>query len=377
MDLRPEIQSIRMQISMPERVEVAFSRLEQILLQHYPELLTSFATHQAAYHKNEFENIEGTIHTQVYRVEYRKVIRAFNHLLDRILAEERRLSGAGIRKGSDLSIVSCDRKDIIKRFSISFDTREEAGVHTIFYLLTGRKFGQADSLVKRLITTLKEDREGVKYPGFDQIVIRDVDLSPGDSLQDARFFFRKAFNRNLRPQVKSLAEFAVNIEQSYPAYRQSVYLPFAFRVNFSENDLNTVEALIQWLVTDFCRADQTARRKFIFFFILNRKGDARRRSIWPWFRRQGGKMSFREYQRKILSWQNPEEGIIVLPNLSRVKYEDLDDWYKHYEPNEALRTEKLRQLVRDLGGGSEWNMSQVELELAKIVRAYQERKHGI
>ena len=378
MDFKPEIQSIRMQISMPERAEDAFSRLHQLLEQQYPELVGLFTIHQAAYRKNEQENIEGTIRIEDYRVEYRKVIRAVNHLLDRILLEENRLAGATLRKGSDLSVISCNRKEIIKRFSISLDTAEEAGRNMAVYLLMGRKFGQADSLVKRLITTIKEERQAVKYAGFNQIAIRDIDLGSEDRIQDACFFFRKAFNRHLRPQVKSLADFARNIELKYPAYRRADYIPFAFRISFYEANLPLIESFLQWLAGNFCRLDdERERRKFVFFFVLRRKEETEHTSIWSRIVKKNRRMAFRVYRQKVLSWQNLDDSIVVLPNLARVRYEDLDDWYKHYENNEALRTEKLRELVRNLGGGTEWNMSQVELELEKVVRAYRDRKFGI
>ncbi len=378
MDLRAKIQAIRMQISMPDKVSRAFSDLEKLLRKEFPVLLTSFMTQKASYQKNEQEFLDGVIRMEDHRIEYRKVVKALNHLLDRILEADRKLSIGDLHKGSDLSIVSCDRKEVLKQFSLSFDRKEEEGRRSFFYLISGQRFSQADSLVKRLITTLKEDKISVKYTGFDQILIREIDIGRGDNPKDGYYFFRKAFNKQIRPQVKTLDTFARNIDRHYPAYQGAIYVPFAFRINFQEESWTNVKRLIQWIATEFAVLRNESNRKFVFFLIVHLKETiGRRRNRKIWFSSGRRKPAQKLFLEKLQTLDVPDLGITVLPPLSRVSLADLDDWYRHYEPNEALRVQKLEQLVKSLGGGNQWDMSYVEMELARVVSEFRERKFGI
>ena len=63
--------------------------------------------------------------------------------------------------------------------------------------------------------------------------------------------------------------------------------------------------------------------------------------------------------------------------MTKVQREDLDNWFQFYENNQTIREEKVNQLIKDLGGGTEWHMSDVEKELDKIVREYQNEEMGI
>ncbi len=118
-------------------------------------------------------------------------------------------------------------------------------------------------------------------------------------------------------------------------------------------------------------------RVFIFFIIVNLT-DRRRNKRESWFGFGKRRKSFAD---KLLPMLEPleslETGVTVLPPLARVAYEDLDDWYKAYESNEALRVRKLEEIIRNLGGEGPWDMSYVELELEKVVREYQNKRFGL
>jgi hypothetical protein len=291
--------------------------------------------------------------------------------------------------GSDLASVSCDRKSIIKRFDLSFERAEESGQAVAPFLLLEQPYGEAESLVKRLITNLEESRKGVKYPGFSQIRIEEVEMDGSESPQDGQTLLRKAFNRHLSAhQIRSLADFAEQIQGKFPLFSNFAYLPFAFKIKIPAASWSGLaEPFLRWMITDFLKVDAASapKRMFICFFIIHLTG-------MPKAKPSGGGLfgglfgqnkpaepAETDLFKKLEALSRPGDPVpvTVLPPLTKVDRQDLDDWYRQFEPNQSLRDKLVDALVLRLPKTEPWNMSEVEAALRHIVEAHRNRARGI
>lgn len=290
---------------------------------------------------------------------------------------------------SDLASVSCDRKSIINRFDTGFERAEESGQTVVLFLLLEQPYGEVESLVKRLITNLAETRKGVKYAGYENILIETVEMDGTESLQDGQILFRKAFNRHVSAhQVRSLKEFATMLPIQFPLFGNASYIPFAFKLKAPSTAWDVLVApLMRWAITDFLSApDPTVpKRMYICFFILEltstKKGKVSEGGFWGGLFGQNKPLQDPDAglyaQLESLAGSYPPLPVTILPRLTKVDRRDLDDWYRQFEDNQALRDKLVDQLVQKLPKSETWNMSDVEAELRKIVEAHRNRERGI
>ncbi len=382
MDIPQIIQNIRQMLRRPDLIPKAFQELEILLHTHFPHRQSLLTPLVAAYRKNEEDyTVARIIDREYYDREFQRILNGVEKLLETLLEEHQRLSGKGIQLGSELAVVSCNRQEILKRFWLNFEEREKENQPLHLYLLAEQKYDQADSLVKRLITDLKEGRQAVRYPGFDQIEIGELDIGDNEDLEESRFFFRRLFNKGLPAQVRSLHEFADLIDAQLPAYRPYHFVPLAFKLNMTQTawEKNGV-ATLEWITQSFCRLDTSVGRTFVLFFILNvRKKTARSGLL-------GGLLG--KKKKKPASEQDIHQALqrfsatcaeppTVLPPLTLVDREDLLNWYKRYENNQLTREKKVDALIQKLPRGTEWPMSYVEEVLAEIVEEFQNASFGI
>ena len=271
----------------------------------------------------------------------------------------------------------CDRREILSRFDRRRDQLTAAGAAAQCYLLAYQKYGEAESLVRRLITHLKEElpKNKLKYPGFEKIEIESVEFHTGDNADDFRFALRKAFNRGLQQQVTTLSDF---VQHPPAAFAPFEYLPFAFKILMqAETWEKGGETALAWFVQEFCSLPAQSAKKAFFFFIVELEVAEAPTPVWKRFLgKNTAAPNTQETLEAFAQHADRKTHCTALPALHLVDKRDLDDWYSQFENNELEREQKTNALIAQLGGGNQWPMSQVEVELKKIVEQANNTKNG-
>lgn len=367
----------------PDRILHALSRLQAIIDADFPDHKTTFLPLLADYEAHRRDHlITQTIEREVYMRAYRRCVQGITELVGALRKQEEKVRGEGVQMHSELAVVNCDRKKILRRFLRRFEEKEMQGAAAHYYLMHDQKYGQSESLVRRLITQLRQERPGkVKYSGFRQIVINRVDLQAGDELEDHQFELRKGFGRGLNPQPGSMLDTLAKVQAHYPQFHGFTYLPFVLRVEMAVDcwQENGQEAL-QWWLTEFCKLPQRQAQVPVVFLIVDLKEtEAQPVSGWrSWF---GGKKKIEVFDQweavQAFHAQLPD-WCTLLPPLMRVKEADLYDWYTAFEENEREREQKVQALVQRLGDSKTgWHMSDVEIELEKIIENQQNAAYSL
>lgn len=270
----------------------------------------------------------------------------------------------------------CDRRNILNAFDFYCSQLTKAGNALQCYFLANQKYGEVESLVKRLITHLKEEHSSqkVKYIGWDEIVTTHITFERGTKEDVFRFSLQKAFNRVLTADVASLAEFA---SSPPPAYESFEYLPFAFKIRLVAGTWESGgESALVWFLKEFCKLSANSPKKVFLFVVLELENETTQ-SFMRFF--GGSKPAITSFDAINYLAEKFELSSFcrALPALEQVDKNDLLDWYSQFEKNEKMREQKTNELIARLGPGDTWHMSDVEPELKKIVEQAQEQKHGI
>ncbi len=276
----------------------------------------------------------------------------------------------------ELAAHCCDRREILSRFDARRERFTQDGASLQAYLLADQKYGEAESLVRRLITHLKEDTriDTLKYHSFDQITIELVDFHAGENDEDFRFALRKAFNRGLQQQAASLHDF---IQNPPPAFQPFKYLPFAFKIRMqAEIWEKGGESALEWFVQTFCSLPTDSAKKVFLFFIVEISSPEEQPAWKRLFGKSGPTLTAQDAVNAFAEHPDRRRCCTALPPLRLVDKQDLLDWYRDFEDNEILREQKTQALIAQLGGGDKWPMSRVELELKKIVEQANHTKNG-
>ena len=283
---------------------------------------------------------------------------------------------------SEYNKISCDRVQLIKFFWRKFVWKEEEGFTNHFYFMIGQRFGQANSLVKRIITELSWERQGVKYQGFDEIEPISLRISGSETSNDLQLDFRRLFNRflSLRRHVKNVNELVKNIDTHYNHLKKHEFIPVFIELtippgSWQENVANTIE----WFTNSFVGKRAEKGPQFISFFIISVLGKPVKKKVrFNWIRRTRNKPIAEDTFRKVLEdFINKIEHATLLPALVKVSKADLNDWYKRFENNEKEREKKVDMLEKRLPGNEPWSMSDVEIELKRIVENNQNKTFNI
>jgi len=367
----------------PDRILHALSRLQGIIDADFPDHKATFMPLLADYEAHRRDHfITQTIEREVYMRAYRRCVQGITELTGQLRQQDEKVRGQGVRMDSELAIVNCDRKKILRRFLRRFEEKEAQGTAAHYYLLHDQKYGQSESLVRRLITQLRQERPGkVKYSGFRQITIQRVDLHLGDELEDHQFELRKGFGRGLRPEPRSLQEMLDKAPAHYPQFHGFTYLPFVLRVEMPVDcwQANGQQALEWWLKV-FCQlSGRKAQVPVVFLIVDLEEAETENPSGWrSWF---GGKKkteAFDQAQAVQAFHAQLPEWCTLLPPLMRVQEADLHDWYTAFEDNEREREQKVAALVQRLGDSKTgWHMSDVEIELEKIIENQQNAAYNL
>lgn len=367
----------------PDRILHALNRLRGIVEADFPEQKAAFMPLLADYEAHRRDHlITQTIEREVYMRAYRRCVQGVTELIGELRRQEEKLRGQGVQMHSELAVVNCDRKKIMRRFLRRFEEKEAQGAAAHYYLLHDQKYGQSESLVRRLITQLRQERPGkVKYSGFRQIPINRVELQPGDELEGHQFELRKGFGRGLNPQPSSLQDTLAKAPTHYPKFQGFTYLPFVLRVAMTEGcwQENGQEAL-QWWLKEFCKLPQRQAQVPVVFLIVDLKEtEAEPESGWrSWFGGKKKSEAFDQWEAVQAFQAQLSEWCTLLPPLMRVKEADLHDWYTAFEDNEREREQKVQALVQRLGESKNgWHMSDVEIELEKIIENQQNAAYSL
>ncbi len=303
-------------------------------------------------------------------------------------------SRAKVDLGSDMAAVSCDRKKVLREFEQDFDEADQKGCRVVSFLLLEKPYGQSESLVKRLMLTLSDLRPGeVKPQGFDDIAVETVDLDGIASIEDSQGSFRRAVIRKMGmpPRMGSLKEFAAQIQSGTTKLSGAIrYIPHAFLIRFDAPAwASLAEPLLHWATGEFLYlpANGAQDRVFVFFFILEplqKEENPGQGFLSKFFGKSKSAKNPSEdlhaaLRKSFPSAKPPLTPVTVLPELTKVDKNDLDDWYRQFESNQVLRKELVGKLIEKLPKSEEakWDMSHIELELKQIVEAYRNKKRGI
>ncbi len=367
----------------PDRILHALSRLQAIIDADFPDHKATFLPLLADYEAHRRDHlITQTIEREVYMRAQRRCVQGVTELVGALRKQEEKVRGRGVQMHSELAVVNCDRKKILRRFLRRFEEKEAQGAAAHYYLLHDQKYGQSESLVRRLITQLRQERPGkVKYSGFRQITIQRVDLHLGDELEDHQFELRKGFGRGLRPEPRSLQEMLDKAPVHYPQFHGFTYLPFVLRVEMPVDcwQANGQQAL-EWWLKIFCQlSGRKAQVPVVFLIVDLEEAETENPSGWrSWFGGSKKTEAFDQAQAVQAFHAQLPEWCTLLPPLMRVQEADLHDWYTAFEDNEREREQKVAALVQRLGDSKTgWYMSDVEIELEKIIENQQNAAYNL
>ncbi|MEZ5044169.1 MAG: hypothetical protein R2828_30025 [Saprospiraceae bacterium] len=386
-DFRSAIAEIRNLLVRQERIPHAFVRLEQLIqptFEHYMVLLSPL---RVDYNTNHTDHvIAGTLERDKYLITLKRIVRGLEELINKLSSEYDRLNGQHFAMGSELAVVSCNRKKIIRQFWQRFEQKAAKGQPIMFYLLGEQKYSQAESLVRRLITNLKEEKPAVKYNGFSQITIPLINFLPGDEVEGCRFELRKTFNRGLRPEVPDLQALMSRIDTDYPQLSRHRFIPWVLKFKMPEHCWDSIGAqTLRWFIEQFCRIEGQFKQCLVFFLIVELEPAKTPKTAKPksWRRLFGGSSSDGAGEAVDLSQELPAiaekypQHTTALPPLSLVEEEDLLDWYRDFEPNERVRELKVAEIISQLPPGNVWFMADVERCLRSIIEQHQKALHDL
>lgn len=373
------LRNIRALLKRQDDIPQAFSRLEDFLEHYCPEEMPLLSALWLNFNTNrENHIIKQTISHDDYTLAMNKIVFSLEELLLKLIKQEEQVDGSGIVFGSELAVVNCDRKKIVRRFLQAFEKKENSRRAGHIYLLHHQRYGQSESLIRRLITNLKQQYPGVKYSGFHQITIKRVEIEPGDTLEDCRFNLRKGFNRGLRPEVGSLAELLEKVHEHYPQFSRSTYVPFVLKIKIPSSQWASCGLPgIQWFVEEFCALPSRKKQIPLFFLVLDLETQAHKSKKSSIFKRFFGdspeatEQVFDAQQELLQLVKDSSVPCTILPPLMRVREDDLLDWIEVFISNEKEREERVAELVAELGDNPEgWYMSDVERLLKKLVEEF-------
>lgn len=358
----------------------ALSRLELLIEDQFPEELPLLTPLWANFNTSRDDYmISQTIDREAYMLNVGNVVKSLVELLLKLEGTDEQARGPQVQFGSELAVVNCNRKKILLRFQQAFEEKENTCQPGHIYLLNHQQYGQSESLVRRLVTTLKQQYPGVKYNGFHQINIQRIDIEASDSIEDCQFKLRKGFNQGLRPEVRTLSELLGKVHQDYPQFSRAIYLPFVIRLKMPLSCWEAVgQTGLRWFVDEFSHLPLRGKQIPLLFIILDLVQEAPKpaskfslRSLFQ--ANDTTKVPALDVHEELTSaTANTSVPCTVLPPLMRISKEDLLDWYQMFEDNEREREEKVQEMVNQLGNSPDgWHMSDVELLLKNIVEEHQ------
>lgn len=288
-----------------------------------------------------------------------------------------------------LAIVSCDRTAISQRFEISLDQKKAMPCQ--FYLLAEQPYGEVDSILKRLVLHMIKTKANARPIGYDSITPVEIDSIENSSQNDIEYFLRKSFNKDFKSSfhVETLQALVDVIPISHPKLSPYEHFHFYFRINMTEKCWNErVKSALKWFITEFANI-QPNKYYFYFFFIINikesknksKKGFGFLRSLLG--KKEKNNIDSSEIYTSLESFSKDLEQVTVLPPLTKVKRQDIDDWYRLIQnvDNQADRDDKVNDFVSKLknrtGDDEPWDMSYVELIIEKIIVEKNNLSHGI
>lgn len=383
---KDQLRGVRALFIDDDRLPHAFSRLERLIEERFPEQMPSLSPLWADFNtsRNDFK-ITQTIDRETYMLTFRRVVQGLTTLLQTLEEADSKISGPGVQLGSELAQVNCNRKKILHRFLRAFEENETAETPLHVYLLSHQQYGQAESLARRLVTQLMQQYPKVKYNGFHQIPIQRIDILADDEPDDSQFSLRKGFNRGLRPEARSLHELLQKTESHYSQFIPWTYLPFVLHLKAPAAAWNQAGAPgLQWFLQEFCACPGREKRIPVLFLIVQIEPTPVVRQQSSGWRGLFGKKKATTPEQldtyselKKLTAQLPAH-VTLLPPLRRVMAADLRDWYSEYESNEKRREDQVQKMIERLGATEEgWHMSHVEELLKEIVESHQNAAYNL
>ena len=271
-------------------------------------------------------------------------------------------------------LVSCNRMDVMANFWRNFQWKETFFYQCQYFFLIGQDFGQANSLVKRIHFELQEYRPGVREivaEDFEPSFWRTKNSLTVDHLKvDLKRLITKTLG--LRHDVHSIEHLTANLDKKYFKLKTYRYIPIAIELKLTSACWQrTVERSLDWLITEFSRLDQPVPQNYIFFIILKLTNEKKKGfSIWSRPRKTNPDV----FRSAIANFADRYNAATLLPQLSHVDHEDIDDWlYNYYEKNQRLRHQKLKGIIGSLKGSGPWHMSDVEIILRKFIAEHRDK----
>ena len=265
--------------------------------------------------------------------------------------------------------ISCNRTEIMHYFWRNFQWKEEFSHRSQHFFLIGKEYGEAPSLIRRIHYELLQYRSGVRdvnQDDFEPLFLRTRNSShPKFVKVDLKRIFMRSLG--LKEDVHSLQDLLINLENYHAKLLPYQYVPITIELKLEASCWDRcVKESVKWFIEEFSALDQSVSRTFLFFVIFNFKA-TKKKSIWFWPNRQRNNLpdTFRNTLNKFAAGY---PSATLLPELTLVQDEDLDDWiYTYYEKNERLRQRMLLELKKELQGAGPWNMSDIEIILRQFV----------
>lgn len=293
-------------------------------------------------------------------------------------------------KKGQIAAISCDRTEISRRFEISLDKKEHLPCQ--FYFLAEQPYGEVESILKRLVYHIIDEKPKAKPVNYDDITPVEIDSIDNSSQEDIEYFLRKSFNKDFskQHQVKRLQELIDAIPTNHPHLRSYTHVPYYFKINMTNKCWQErVQPALKWFIKTFSKVEP-CKYHFIFFFIINIRES--KKKVAPqksgFFSSLFGKKETEQVETidiydSLVKFSKDLEEVTTLPPLKKVKRQDIDDWYRLIQKVSNAADRKIQvdafieKIVERTDHEEPWDMSYVESELKKIIEAESNAAYGI
>ena len=276
--------------------------------------------------------------------------------------------------------ISCNRKTIVRQFKFAYEKYKADGITAPFFFLEGQQYGQADSLVKRLVMELMKQEEGIKALRNNHFS-EPVRIHELEKFEDAKQGFLYAFQELCggKCTVNSLGELQAQMNK-LPNMKPYAILPFPVQLYISADCWNSyLPEMIQWKLQEFSHLEANADYTFLFFIIVTLiEKQPKKNWLSKWIPHKAPDLNFNLFDT-LENFLADQSGVTLLPPLKLVDRQDIDDWYSRFESNQRRREEQVDALIRNLPKPKKdkWTMSDVEIELQRVIEEMQNDARGI
>ncbi|HFA51530.1 MAG TPA: hypothetical protein ENJ95_21150 [Bacteroidetes bacterium] len=322
--------------------------------------------YEGQYHRNDEKWNEGQITKEDHNIENNRIANGLLDLIDDLTPEDFKpdTSADGPKGIGEYHRYTCDRIDQEDLFRRHFNQKKSEKAH--FFYLYGMELQSHKGLFRRIAFDLEERLQDYLNPDFElscHSLQVELTFRPSNDIEIYKQNFLKnlmaALSVSVNEQEPILEKNLQWLREESPSLQKLSGRDYAcIFVGISERSWSkeiTPEAT-RWFIEKFCGGPfPDDFPKCLFFFAVIYEED-------------GSKI-----EKEVEEVIENSELVTPLPELGMVNMDDLKDWFTTYDFI-ASSGRELRELRnKHFGGEEEHYMDDVEFELKKIIKNYNQK----